>query len=188
MAFLGWLVMAKSHHGVSKQVLIRIGEVAVEWSALEYAIQLSIGILLGIENDAITFAVTPRASLGSWTDMLANISRIQNHAQAAQIAKLASDIAETYKKRNIAIHSNWMGIFAPTVYPGRKTPWPKHMHTWALGPAIPRRGKKTWLLELTSPENLDKTIDEIRVLHERLRKIFFPKPKASRRKPASASS
>jgi hypothetical protein len=88
-----------------------IGKVAVEWSWLEAAIEVSIWRLLetsGQAGPAVTTHIAPRVRLDIITAL---VSLRTNKVQQEAFVSLVNQIKEAGLRRNSVIHGFWLGVY-----------------------------------------------------------------------------
>ena len=152
--------------------LREIGRIASEWSLLEFHMQLCIGALAGIENDAL-FVLTKGLSYTGWKECILALALRQSFGEAheREARKLFNDLDALQLERNKAVHTAWM---YEERFEGDPLKWVGGTTgTSAAGSAFPKRGRKSLIAVEMTIIDMAQIADRIIGARETLIELFF---------------
>ncbi len=160
---------------LSSSHLQAIGEVASEWSALEFSFQCAMSMVSKVPFDTIV-AFTAPSPMHIWIDILENLLQLKplKPELLEKLRTLDKRIRKAQKDRNTIVHAVWSQQFALDL--GKELLDACDM---AYGVGFPKKIKDGLIKQFSyTSEQMQAVAKEIRDLADEFRSVFWEKEKA----------
>ena len=155
---------------LSSSHLQAIGEVASEWTALEFSFQWAMVKVSQVPYFKVVAFAAP-SPMNGWLGILENLLLLETPGRKLEkpISSLFQEIRKVQKKRNEIVHAVWAIQFPKDWGKDRLYATDK-----ALGIGFPKKGKQLMVHHAYTAAEMRAVASEIRHVTEKFRGVFLP--------------